>query len=199
MALRNGCDVICEKPLTCNERNLDNLAEWEQRTGKKVSAILQCRLHPEAVKVKKLLEREEFYTIKVDYRTSRGQWYDFSWKSDISKSGGLPTNIGVHLFDLCCWFFGEGTAVASDVLEHRATGRVWFDTANLHWLLSIENGTRCRKFYISGICNHFEIDLTTGFTDLHTKSYQEILAGRGFGIEDARPAIRIVEAIRNAS
>jgi len=201
MAMRNGADVICEKPLVCNERNLDNLAEWEVKTGAKVNAILQCRLHPEAIKAKERITIDKTYSCEISYQTPRGPWYDFSWKQDIEKSGGLPTNIGVHLFDLCHWFFGATHKVNwAKVSKHLAFGRVTFELGFAEWQLSIRDGNRDRSFFIQDNTDGcWNVNLTNGFTDLHTESYRKILAGEGFGIEDARPAIRIVEWIRNAN
>lgn len=193
MAMRNGADVICEKPLVCNERNLDNLSDWELKTGKKVNAILQCRLHP-AVECKTHIAMPAI--VNVDYRTPRGPWYLRSWKGDVEKSGGIVTNIGVHLFDLCLWMFGPWSRFeVYDYTPTNASGHFYTEGADIEWSLSIEPGKPKRVFAVG----NENIDLTSGFTDLHTKSYQEILAGRGFSLEDARPAIRLVEAIRNAS
>lgn len=199
MAIRNGADVICEKPLCNYERNIDNLAEWEIKTGKKVNVILQCRLHPEATRIKPKVA-EGFYAVNVNYRTPRGSWYLHSWKGDAEKSGGLPTNIGVHLFDLCGWLFGAlkengGIEHTTRVLSDEAWGSFEMERAIVSWDLSTKQGPPARIFNVGSD----SIDLTTGFTDLHTRSYENILAGNGFGIEDARPAIRIVEKIRNVA
>lgn len=194
MAMRNGADVICEKPLVCNERNLDNLSEWEQKTGSRVNAILQCRLHPCAIAAKRNLRDPSFVT--VDYRTPRGPWYQQSWKGDVSKSGGLTTNIGIHLFDLCGWLFGQWNTFELDLYRpDHCRGRISYESADVEWDLSTIQGNPKRVFQI----DRASLDLTTGFADLHTESYKEIIAGRGFGIEDARPAIRLVEAMRNVA
>lgn len=192
MAMRNGADVICEKPLTCNEHNLDNLLEWEEKTGKKVNVILQCRLHPEVFPAK-------YYSlpafVKIDYQTPRGQWYLQSWKGDVEKSGGLITNIGIHLFDLCEFLFGKWQSF--EIYGHsrvEVSGSVIYDFANVEFRLSIKQGERKRIFKI----NQDNINLTNGFDDLHTETYRRILDGNGFGIEDIRSATRITEAIRNA-
>lgn len=194
MAMRNGADAICEKPLVCNEHNLDNLLEWEAKTGKKVNAILQCRLHPNAVKAKETFTNEPTF-VSIKYKTPRGQWYGQSWKSDIEKSGGLPTNIGVHLFDLCTWLFGPWLSFDVQIANKDCfQGSIILEHADIEWLLSTKQDTPERVFST----NQGEIDLTNGFNDLHTESYRRIINGDGFGIEDARPAVRLVEAIRNA-
>ncbi len=202
MAMRNGADVICEKPLTCNERNLDNLAEWEEKTGRKVNVVLQCRLHPEAVKAKRVLLDTSYY-VQVDYCTPRGDWYLSSWKGDIEKSGGLPTNIGIHLFDMCLWLFGPSLKLSEITYSFdKKTSHGYFRTekAEVEWGLSIEPGKPPKRSFVvkHGLISK-EIDLSNGFTDLHTELYYKTIAGYGFGIEDIRPATRIVEAIRNAS
>lgn len=194
MAMRNGADVICEKPLTCNEHNLDNLLEWEEKTGKKVNVVLQCRLHPEVHKANNSDFKVPAYVF-IDYQTPRGQWYSQSWKSDVSKSGGLITNIGIHLFDLCEFLFGKWQTFEIGRYEsEKVIGTASYEYAEVAFGLSIEQGERKRIFRI----NQHDINLTNGFDDLHTEMYRQILDGQGFGIEDIRAATRITEAIRNA-
>ena len=196
MAMRNGADVICEKPLTCHERNLDNLAEWEVRTGKKVNVVLQCRLHPEVIKFKEGFVPDAT-SVLIDYRTPRGVWYSESWKGDIQKSGGIATNIGVHLFDLSLWLFGPLQKISNfGMSKYESFGEMVCDGAVAEWYLSIK---QCRPRRIFKITDHKEtmINFTNGFTNLHTKTYEHILEGIGFGIEDIRPATRLVEAIRD--
>jgi len=194
LAMRNGADVICEKPLVLNERNLDNILTWEEKTAKKVNVVLQCRLHPEAIKAKNQFS-EGVYYLKVDYRTPRGAWYNQSWKGDVEKSGGLVTNIGIHLFDLSMWLFGTWLQWQVDTLtQDEASGFLTLERAEMEWRLSLKQGVPKRMFVV----NSTEIDLTNGFQDLHTETYKRILAGDGFGVEDIRGATRIVEAIRHA-
>jgi len=194
LALRSGADVICEKPLVCHERNLDNLSDWELKTDKKVNVVLQCRLHPEAIRAKNQFS-EGVYALKVDYRTPRGAWYAQSWKGDVEKSGGLTTNIGIHLFDLAMWLFGPWIQWQIDKLTHNeAAGSLMLDRAEMNWSLSLKQGVPKRVFRV----NDIDIDLTNGFQELHTETYRRVLDGNGFGIEDIRPATRIVEAIRDA-
>lgn len=198
MAMRNGADVICEKPLVCHERNLDNLSEWEVKTGKKVNVVLQCRLHPEAVKAKIKYSNGSDYRVDVEYRVPRGNWYFASWKGDTEKSGGILANIGIHLFDLCVWLFGEPDyefACIFDCDRDDVEGGFDLDRADVDFRLSVGQGMPKRIFRVDGE----SIDLTNGFTDLHTKTYEHILAGNGFGIEDIRPATRLVEAMRDGS
>jgi len=194
LALRSGADVICEKPLVCHERNLDNLSDWELKTDKKVNVVLQCRLHPEAIRAKNQFS-EGVYALKVDYRTPRGAWYAQSWKGDVEKSGGLTTNIGIHLFDLSIWLFGPWIQWQVDTMtQDEAAGSLMLDRAEMNWNLSLKQGVPKRVFRV----NDIDIDLTNGFQELHTETYRRVLDGNGFGIEDIRPATRIVEAIRDA-
>ena len=197
MAMRNGADVICEKPVVLNERNLDNLLLWESKTGKKINCILQCRLH-HAISTLDIDGSDNI--VKVVYNTPRGVWYNYSWKGDIEKSGGLPTNIGIHLFDLCVFLFGDvlddgSLEKTSIVRKEYAFGKLTLKRAVVDWDLSISCEKASRVFRINGV----DIDLTSTFNDLHKKSYFNILSGNGFGLEDARSSISIVEKIRNAS
>ncbi len=192
-AMRNGMDVICEKPIALTERNVDAVAETEAQTGHKVWAILQSRLHAEVKEVRSYLLNHNAY-VKVDYCAPRGEWFRVSWKSDASKSGGTATNIGVHLFDLMVFLFGNMRYV--EVLKknkNEISGRLGLDRAFIEWRISVDKSERQRRVFI--IDDH-AMDLTSGFADLHTKAYRSILDGNGYGIEDAREAIRIVEGIR---
>jgi UDP-N-acetyl-2-amino-2-deoxyglucuronate dehydrogenase len=207
--LRLGADVICEKPLTLNPWNIDALAEMTQETGKQVYNILQLRLHPSIVALKKTVTEspaDALFEVDLTYITSRGHWYYASWKGDTSKSGGIATNIGVHFFDMLTWVFGA--VKTSKVHQHnhdRAAGFLELEKARVRWFLSInadtlpaevqaKNGRTYRSLRIGGQAFEF----SDGFTDLHTQSYQAILGGGGFTLEEARPAIELVHHIRNA-
>jgi UDP-N-acetyl-2-amino-2-deoxyglucuronate dehydrogenase len=192
-AMRIGADAICEKPLVLNERNLDELARGEQATGRRVWAILQLRHHPAAVAFKKGATGDE-YVAKIRYHTPRGAWYRHSWKGDEKKSGGVATNIGIHLFDLCTWFFGENISAWVDrATEIEIVGGASFEKGGVWFNLSIDPEVKpARVFEIDG----GELDLSTGFDALHSIAYREIVSGSGFGIEAARPGIRLVERIR---
>jgi UDP-N-acetyl-2-amino-2-deoxyglucuronate dehydrogenase len=205
--LRAGCDVICEKPLVLNPWNVDALQEIEQETGKKVYTILQLRLHQDIIKLKQKVESgpgDKIYEVDLKYITSRGKWYNYSWKGEAAKSGGIATNIGIHFFDMLTWVFG---AVKENIVEKHtsdtASGVLVLERARVKWFLSIdytqipsvvrEQGKRTyRTLSMEGE----EIEFSDGFTDLHTLSYSEILAGRGFGIEEAKGAIEIAHQIR---
>ncbi len=183
--LRIDADVICEKPLVLNDRNLDGLQVIEEECGRRVWTILQLRLHDAAIQAKARYSVGSGHIVKVEYNSPRGAWYKHSWKGDVSKSGGLETNIGIHLFDLVAWMFGQ--------CENMSPGRIVLDRAFVDWSLSIDpDKPPMRKFEIDGE----EIELSNGFGELHTLSYQKILTNRGFGIEDAREAIRICQDIR---
>ncbi len=207
MAIRNDAHAICEKPIVLNPWNLDALCELEQESGKEIYTILQLRHHPTIKQLKKQVEdgpKDKVYDIDLKYITSRGKWYFYSWKGDIQKSGGVATNIGIHFFDMLGWVFGKFAGL--EVLQNhpeRAMGSLVFDKARVNWFLSvdqkdlpqqaIEQGKRTyRSINIEGQ----ELEFSDGFTDLHTQSYQEILAGRGFRIETARPSVEIAQRIR---
>ena len=207
-ALRLGANAICEKPLVLNPWNVDALAEIEKETGRKIFTILQLRLHPAIIDLKKMIDNgpaEKIYDVTLTYLTSRGNWYHISWKGDQQKSGGIATNIGIHFFDMLTWVFGplKGSVVEFH-LNDRAKGILQFEKAKVSWFLSIDYNDIPEMVKASGkrtfrslTIENREIEFSDGFTDLHTKSYQELLKGNGFGLTDARPAIEIAYAIRN--
>ena len=208
-ALRSGADVICEKPLVLNPWNIDGIAKIEKDTGRKVNSILQLRLHPAILKLKERVANDSNKTkfeVDLTYITARGNWYLYSWKGDQKKSGGIATNIGVHFYDMLNFVFGDLQDNRVHYLgETKASGYLEYERARVRWLLSIDasdipdpimkNGQRT---YRSITVNGEELEFSGGFTDLHTISYQEILEGRGFGLEENRVAIETVANIRNA-
>lgn len=198
-ALRSGAHAICEKPLVINPDNLDLLSEAEAQSGKKVYPIMQMRYHPEIQRLKAAIEAEpgKNHIVNMTYITSRGPWYQYSWKGDPEKSGGLLMNIGVHLFDLLLWIFGEPVVTYPNQLNKlSASGNIEFLRATASWYLSIDPMNKYIPVHRSLIVNTETYDFTSNAGDLHTLSYQEILAGRGWGIEDARPAIELVNEMR---
>jgi len=208
--LRLGADVICEKPLVLNPWNLEALQAIEKETGRKIYTILQLRLHPVIIALKNKIKSsfsEEKYDIDLTYITSRGNWYYTSWKGDVSKSGGIATNIGVHFFDMLTWIFGEVVQNVVHLHTHdRAAGYLELEKARVRWFLSINADTlpvevkvKGGRTYRSLTMNGETIEFSEGFTDLHTLSYQQILAGNGFGLEAARTSIEIVQQIREAT
>jgi UDP-N-acetyl-2-amino-2-deoxyglucuronate dehydrogenase len=207
MSLRNSCHAICEKPLVLNPWNLDALAEIEKETGKSIYTILQLRLHPAIKALKEKVEngpKDKVYDVKLTYITSRGKWYHVSWKGDIHKSGGIATNIGIHFFDMLSWIFGDVTEVSiDDNASDFAKGKLKLQHANVNWNLSINADhipsdafAAGKRTYRSISIEGEELEFSEGFTDLHTESYREILAGRGFGIADTLTSIQIAEKIR---
>ncbi|UZE95150.1 Gfo/Idh/MocA family oxidoreductase [Alkalimarinus alittae] len=208
-AFRSGADAICEKPLVLNPWNLDGLQEIEQATGRKVFNILQLRLHPSLKKIKKQIIQENKkskYEVDLTYITSRGRWYMMSWKGVESKSGGIATNIGVHFFDMLSWLFGDLQQNEVHLYTpKKSSGYLEYEKARVRWFLSIDENDlpdQCKKegqrTYRSITIDENEIEFSGGFTDLHTMSYQHILDGQGFGINDARTAIETVHNIRNS-
>lgn len=206
--LRMGADVICEKPLVPTEAVLDELIAVQKETGHKVYNILQLRHHDAILELKDKIANEnraEKYEVELTYITSRGKWYLESWKGDLNKSFGIATNIGVHFFDMLHFIFGD--LVESEVYytdETKAGGYLEYDKARVRWFLSIdatdlpESVKGKQPTYRSIDIEGDEIEFSGGFTDLHTISYQEILAGRGYGLEDARFGVKTVENIRHA-
>lgn len=208
--LRHGADVICEKPIVLNPWNIDALQEIEKETGRKVFNILQLRLHPSVIELKKQIEngpKDKIYDVDLTYLTSRGHWYYTSWKGDKSKSGGIATNIGVHFFDMLTWIFGNVKEKQVHLRTHdRAAGYFELERARVKWFLGISYDLIPEKIKNSGARTYRsiqiggqEFEFSGGFTELHTASYKEILGGKGFEIIDSEVAIQVVHDIRNAA
>jgi len=206
--LRVGADVICEKPLVLNPWNIDGLMEIEKETGRKISTILQLRLHPAIIALREKVQKTpstKKYQVNLKYITSRGHWYHISWKGDIQKSGGIATNIGIHFFDMLLWIFGD--VKTNEVRQHTtetASGRLELEKAHVEWLLSIDSNTlpaevkqAGKRTFRSMTIDEDEFEFSEGFTELHTRSYEEILRGNGFSIEESRKSIELVHKIRN--
>jgi UDP-N-acetyl-2-amino-2-deoxyglucuronate dehydrogenase len=208
-ALRSDADAICEKPLVLNTWNIDGLLEIEKATGRKVNTILQLRLHPSILSLRDKVSADitgKKYEVDLTYITSRGNWYMQSWKGDLDKSGGIATNIGVHFYDMLHFIFGE---IQENVVhfssETTAAGYLEYKHARVRWFLSIdiENvpaniRSQGKRTYRSITCDGEEIEFSDGFVDLHTRCYEGILAGKGFGLEDNRVAIETVSDIRSS-
>lgn len=209
LALRIGADAICEKPLVLNPWNLDQLQEIEKETGKKVYTILQLRLHPALAAIKKELEKNknanQKHNVVLTYVTSRGPWYNFSWKGREEISGGVATNIGIHFFDMLMWMFGRVQKNHLFLREpNKAAGFIELQNANVQWYLSIDTKDLPKEAVEKGKSTHRsitidgkELEFTEGFTDLHTKIYEEVIKGNGFGIETARSSIEAAYEIRH--
>ena len=208
MALRNDAHAICEKPLVLNPWNLAGLEEVENETGKKIFNILQLRHHKAIVDLKNKIDNlpsGHIHDIDLTYITSRGKWYHYSWKGDISKSGGVVTNIGIHFFDMLSWIFGDVESNSLHLLEDdKASGLLQLKNANVRWYLSVDKGDlpelaviNNQPTYRSITVDGKEIEFSDGFTDLHTESYKSILNNTGFGIGDTRNSIEIAHLIRN--
>jgi UDP-N-acetyl-2-amino-2-deoxyglucuronate dehydrogenase len=207
-ALRNNADAICEKPIVLNHWNIDALQAIEKDTGKKVHTVLQLRLHPAIIALKKEVEEsstDKKFDIDLTYITSRGKWYFTSWKGDEKKSGGVATNIGVHFYDMLHFVFGK---VLDNKLhyrdEYKAAGFIEYEKARVRWFLSVDANTipeellaQGKRTYRSLTMNGREIEFSDGFTDLHTRIYEDILNGGGFGLEENRVAIETVGGIRS--
>lgn len=208
-ALRHQAEAICEKPIVLNPWNVDALQEIEKETGRKINTVLQLRLHPRIIELREKIRngpKDKIYDIDLTYITSRGNWYFISWKGDIQKSGGVATNIGIHFFDMLSWIFGPVTKNIVHVSEpNKAAGFLELENARVRWFLSVdyndlpdqvkESGSRT---YRSIVVDGEEIEFSEGFGELHTQTYKEILAGRGFGLNDARQSVITAFTIRNS-
>ncbi len=208
-ALRQGADAICEKPLVLNPWNVEALKDYEKETGKRVYNVLQLRLHPSIIALKKQIDEgdpDKIYDVDLTYLTSRGKWYHFSWKGDMSKSGGVATNIGIHFFDMLSWIFGE---VQENIVhvrtDNKASGFLQLKRARVRWFLSVDYNDlpqeikdKGQRTYRSILIEGNELEFSGGFTDLHTQTYQGILNGKGFGLDDAMNSIVTAHDIRKA-
>jgi UDP-N-acetyl-2-amino-2-deoxyglucuronate dehydrogenase len=207
LGLRNDCDVICEKPLVVNYKNLRFIERLSQETNKNVYCILQLRLHEEIIKLKRRVEESppnQKFNIDLTYITSRGLWYDYSWKADEAKSGGLLNNIGVHFFDMLMWIFGGVTNWTIERISPRTVcGTLSLERATVRWFLSYDRGQlpteaieAGKRTYRSIKIEGKELEFSDGFTELHTKSYEKILKGEGYTIKDVKPSIKLITNLR---
>ena len=209
LALRNDANAICEKPLVLNPWNLDLLEKLEEEFNKKIFTVLQLRVHPSLIALKKKIEKvknNNKYQVELVYITSRGRWYDYSWKGDFQKSGGIATNIGIHFFDLLIWLFGKPknqTVIIN--YKDKMKGEIQLERADVSWYLSIDKNDLASDLIKNRKSTHRsikidgeEIEFTEGFTELHTEVYRRTLEGIGFGISDARDSIEFVQKLRGS-
>ncbi|PHI20698.1 oxidoreductase [Lewinellaceae bacterium SD302] len=205
--LRYGADVICEKPLVLNSWNVDALAEIEAETDKRIYNILQLRLHPSVIALREKVQngpKDKVYDIDLTYLTARGNWYYASWKGDASKSGGVAANIGIHFFDMLLWIFGSLKSSTVHRRSHdRAAGYLELERARVKWFLSINPDLLKAAGVKEGLRTHRslniegeEFEFSGGFTELHDRSYAEIINGRGFGLDQVRAAVDLVGQVR---
>ena len=208
-ALRQQAEAICEKPIVLNPWNIDALQEIENETGRKIYTVLQLRLHPKILELRDKIRngpKGKIYDIDMTYITSRGNWYSISWKGDIQKSGGVATNIGIHFFDMLSWIFGDTRKNIVHISEpHKAAGYLELENARVRWFLSLDYDdipVKCKeagkRTFRSITVDGEEIEFSEGFADLHTLTYKEILAGRGFGLKEARQSVETAYTIRNS-
>ncbi len=207
--LRLGADVICEKPIVLNPWNIEALMEIEKDTQRNIYTILQLRLHPAIIALKEKVAaagNDKHYKVKLQYITSRGNWYHSSWKGDVSKSGGIATNIGVHFFDMLIWIFGDvASSTVTEQNPHTAAGQLELEKASIEWMLSIDENTLPQEVKATGKRTYRTLtidgesfEFSEGFTDLHTRSYEEVLKGNGFRISETLKVIDLVHKIRES-
>ena len=207
--LRVKANVICEKPLVLNPWNLDALSEIEEESGRKIYNVLQLRVHPSLIELKAKIDKQEKskkHEIDLTYITSRGKWYFYSWKGDLEKSGGVATNIGIHFFDMLIWLFGKVQHSEVHFKDSQKTGGfLELENARIRWFLSLDKNDlpesavkEGKPTFRSILVDGREIEFSGGFTDLHSVGYQDILAGKGYGIEASRPSIEAAYQIRHA-
>lgn len=206
-ALRNGADAICEKPLVIYPEDMHIIKDIEAETGKRVYTVLQLRYHKTILDLKKKIDEggDKMYDIDLSYITTRGKWYFQSWKGDIKKSGGVATNIGIHFFDMITWIFGKVKENVVHLYEpNKAAGYLQLEKARVRWFLSLDSNDlpkiatdKGMRTYRSITVDGDEVEFSGGFTDLHTETYQNILNGNGFGIDDARESIELTDYVRN--
>lgn len=203
-ALRAGANAICEKPLVLNPWNIDGLAEIERDTGRRISTILQLRLHPAIIELRdRYADSNKRHKVELTYCTSRGRWYHASWKGEDAKSGGVATNIGVHFFDMLGFVFGPVRHSEAHLRsDSRAAGFMECARADVSWFLSVDandlpDSAKGKKTtYRSITVDGREVEFSEGFTDLHTRSYEHIVSGKGFGLDEVRSSIDIVSTFR---
>lgn len=209
-ALRSGAHALCEKPLVLNPWNIDALQKLQDETEKKIYSVLQLRLHPQLIKLKTELEAKASSSkseVTLTYITTRGAWYQNTWKSDVEKSGGLATNIGIHFFDLLIWLFGSVESFRLHVTKNKTVaGTLELERARVKWFLSIDSRylphsalQKASRTYRSIEIDNASLEFSEGFTNLHTETYKHILSGKGFGLQDVRPSIQLAHDLRIAT
>lgn len=202
LALRNGCDVICEKPLVLMHEHLEGLREVERETGKRINTILQLRHHPTIIALReKYKNTTAVHKVTLNYTTPRGVWYDYSWKGDDDKSGGINSNIGVHFFDMLMWIFGPLQDYKVDNKRRSSSGTLLLKNAEVKYSLSVEREDLPWsewKPFRSIMVDGSEVEFSEGFTELHNVSYEHITNKQGFTLDDVEPAIKLIESIRTA-
>jgi len=210
IGLQAGLHVICEKPVALTTESISRLRTAEEILGKKISTIMQLRLHPAIKKLKERLDSKKVsdtYKVDVKYITARGSWYHNSWKGDVKKSGGIATNIGIHLFDLLLWLFGDVKEnIVTEYTDEKIAGHLLLKDATVNWMLCIDENElpstvkeSGKRVYRSFTINDEIIDFSEGALSLHTASYQEVLAGRGFSLSVTEPSVQLVSAIKEQS
>jgi UDP-N-acetyl-2-amino-2-deoxyglucuronate dehydrogenase len=105
------------------------------------------------------------------------------------------------------WIFGEAVQnIVHIATRDTVSGYLEFRKARVRYFLSINFNhmpdsikVTGKQTYRSVKMDGKEIEFSEGFTDLHTESYRQILAGNGFPMGEVRRAIEIVHTIRNSA
>lgn len=208
--LKLGANVICEKPLVLNPWNVEALSEIEKDYPGSIYTILQLRLHEKVIELRNRINSTDIIdkiNVSLEYFTSRGKWYHYSWKGDENKSGGITTNIGIHFYDMLMWIFGDVISYKVHALNSKyAEGVLELEKAIVNWKLSIdydllpeEIKKQGQRTYRSLKIADDEFEFSKGFTDLHDLSYEKIIKGEGFRVIETQKTINLVHQIRNAS
>lgn len=120
--VRHGCDVVCEKPITTDEKKARAILAAVQDAGRSVRVTFNYRWTPGTSAVKELLLGGIIGDIKhvsLNYllNTRHGADYFRRWHADMKSSGGLLVHKSTHHFDLVNWWvdsipetvFGQGS------------------------------------------------------------------------------------------
>ena len=204
--LNLGLKIICEKPICITNKELKYLSTLNSYDSKKIYPILQLRystITKKILKILKMMSPLDNNEAHLLYVTPRGNWYNQTWKGDVSKSGGLLLNIGVHLFDFLIFLMGNCEIIKTNkITNNKASGQLFFGRYNLflNWKLSLDfrdlpniNLKSYRELYIAGK----KIEFSDKFNDLHSINYQKILKENAFSLVDNLYSIKTILKIKN--
>ena len=202
LGIKYNLNVICEKPLVLKINEIKKIKSLKKKYTKKIYCILQLRLNKNLQKIQRKIKKEKNIVAKVNYITFRGDWFFKSWKGNPSKSGGIAINIGIHLFDMLLWFFGDPEKILLYNRDKKSiSGKIYFKRKNtVSWLISLKKEDLKKfktknNFYRLLELNNKKVEFSDKFRDLHYESYKMILQNKGFTIFDAEPSLKICNKI----